>query len=192
MTVVQTKAALRWLLSAMLIVGLFGSPAAMAQDDGQDQAASLEVIQAELEILRQSLASLRERVMAANPSLQARQSSLQDQIMSLMRDDGIQPRKEIRRLQDMARQLREDPLDETQRAELLQTYQQSREALLQARSSAMNDEDVVREQTRLQDDLVAAMTAENAEVPAMIERFETLRSQLAAAMRRTGAPGNAR
>lgn len=190
MIFVHTKAVSRWLVSGLLVLGLLGSPAAIAQ--GQGQATSFEVMQAELEVLRQSLSSLRERVMAANPSLQSRQRSLQDQMMSLMRDEGIQPRKEIRRLQDMARQLREDELDETQRAELLQTYQQSRETLLQARSSAMNDEDVVREQTRLQDDLVAAMTAENAEVPAMIERFETLRGELAAAMRNAGSPDNAR
>ncbi len=151
------------------------------------QSADLQEKQAELQVLQQELSALRQEAMAANPEFEQRQQSWQDAFMSMIRDDGIQPRKAIRRLQDMERELRGDELGEEERAVMREEFLGLRDRLMEARRKALQDEDLTEARESLQADLITAMAAINADAPEMIERFETLRNQLMNAGSRSGA-----
>jgi preprotein translocase subunit SecD len=144
----------------------------------------------ELQSLQQSLASIREEAIEENPELADRQQSLEDRMMSRMRDEGVNPREDVRRLQDIARELRGGEVAEEERAGMMQEYQQTRQSLLQARRSAMQDSDIQQDQTALQEDIVSAMTAIDDGVPDMIDRFERLRGQVQQ-QRQPGSGGGA-
>ncbi len=158
-------------LAAVLLMISFGAQA-------QSQASDLQEKQAELQVLQQTLSSLREEAMAANPEFEQRQQSWQDAFMSMIRDEGVQPRQAIRRLQDMERELRGGELAEEDRAAMRDEYMALRQRLMDARRVALEDEELSQAREDMQQDLITAMTAINAEVPAMIDRFETLRSDL--------------
>ena len=164
-----------WRILAALVCAATLAGSAVAQDGTGQPSAS----QQELRSLQQALSSIRQQAMEANPNLEERQQALQDQMMSRMRDEGVEPRQDVRRLQDIARQLRSGEVAEADRPALMEEYQSTRQALLEARRTAMQDERIQTAQTQLQDDLVSAMTEQNGDVPAMIDRFESLRSELA-------------
>ena len=144
----------------------------------------------ELQSLQESLASIREEAINENPDLGDRQQSLEDRMMSRMRDQGVNPREDVKRLQDIARQLRGGDVAEEERAGLMQEYQDKRQSLLEARRTAMQDSGIQEDQAELQDDIVNAMSAIDDEVPDMIERFQSLRSEVQG-QRRSGAAGGA-
>lgn len=149
----------------------------------QTPSGDLQATQQALQSLQQSLSAIREKTMAANPELKQREESLQDQMMSRMRDEGVLPRKRIRRLQDMAEQMRSGEVPENEQAAMMESYQSLRQELLDARRVAMQDERIKTAQLQLQDDMVSAMTEQNAEVPSMIDRFEAMRAELSAMAR---------
>lgn len=163
---------------ANMLIALVCVTALAGTVQAQDNAGQPSARQQELQSLQQSLSAIRQETMAENPGLQERQERLQDQMMSRMRDEGVDPRTDVRRLQDIARELRSGEVAEADRAGLMEEYQSTREALLEARRTAMQDKRIRNAQLELQDDLVGAMTERNADVPEMIERFETLRSEL--------------
>ena len=142
----------------------------------------------ELQSLQESLASIREEAINENPDLGDRQQSLEDRMMSRMRDEGVNPREDVKRLQDIARQLRGGDVAEEERAGLMEEYQSTRQSLLEARRTAMQDNGIQEDQAQLQDDIVSAMSAIDDEVPDMIERFQSLRSEVQG-QRRSGAAG---
>lgn len=142
------------------------------------QSADLQEKQAELQVLQQELSALRQEAMAANPEFEQRQQSWQDAFMSMIRDEGVQPRQAIRRLQDMERELRGDALNEQERTAMREEFMALRERLMDARRNALQDQDLTEARESLQADLITAMAAINADAPEMIERFETLRSEL--------------
>lgn len=146
--------------------------------DGEFQAKLKE-----FQSLQQSLESVRKQTMADNPELQRRQSSLQDQMMSLVRDEGVLPRKRIRRLQDMARSLRSGEMSEDEQAAMRESYREMSQELLDARRAALQDEQMKSAQLEFIEDREAAMTEVDADVPAMLERSRTLRQELAAMQR---------
>ncbi|MEX0430169.1 hypothetical protein [Spiribacter insolitus] len=158
------------LVCAAALAGGVQAQNAGGQSSGQQQ---------ELQQLQQTLSSIRQQAMEENPGLQERQQVLEDQMMSRMRDEGVDPREDVMRLQDIARELRGGEVAEEERASLMEEYQNTRQELLAARRTAMEDERIKNAQLELQDDLVSAMTEQNADVPEMIDRFETLRSQMA-------------
>lgn len=165
----------RWMVSAVtmaLVLGL-GSPVT-AQESDENRQGKRE----ELRELQQSLSEIRETAMAENPELQQQQDKLQTQVMSRMRDQGIEPRKSIRRLQDITRELRSGDVAEEDQAALMTEYQETREEVLAARRDALDDEGVREAQENLQDDLVEAMSEQDPAVPEMIERFEVLREEV--------------
>ncbi|MEX0385713.1 hypothetical protein [Spiribacter onubensis] len=165
--------AMRIFTALVCVAALSGG--VQAQNTGGQPGAQ----QQELQQLQQTLSSIRQQAMEENPGLQERQQVLQDQMMSRMRDEGVDPREDVKRLQDIARELRGGEVAEEQRAGLMEEYQSTRQALLDARRAAMQDERIKNSQLELQDDLVSAMTEQNADVPEMIDRFETLRSEMA-------------
>lgn len=155
-----------------LVIGL-GSPVAAQESD-----ENLQSKRAELRELQQSLSEIRETAMAENPELQQQQDKLQTQVMSRMRDRGVEPRKSIRRLQDITRELRSGDVAEEDQTALMEEYQTTREEVLAARRDALDDDGVREAQEDLQDDLVEAMSEQDAAVPEMIERFEVLREEV--------------
>jgi len=164
-------------LSTAMIMSWAGAASAQAQ------SGDLQATQQALQSLQQSLSTIREQTMEANPELKQREESLQDQMMSRMRDEGVLPRKRIRRLQDMAQQMRSGEVPENEQAAMMESYQSLRQELLDARRVAMQDERIKTAQLQLQDDMVSAMTEQNAEVPSMIDRFEAMREELSAMAR---------
>lgn len=144
----------------------------------------------ELQSLQQSLASIREEAINQNPNLGDRQQSLEDRMMSRMRDEGVNPRADVKRLQDIASQLRGGDVAEEERAGLMEEYQSMRQSLLEARRTAMQDSGIQEDQVELQDDIVSAMSEIDDEVPDMIERFQSLRSEVQG-QRRSGSAGGA-
>ncbi|RZU98096.1 hypothetical protein [Spiribacter vilamensis] len=144
----------------------------------------------ELQSLQESLASIREEAINENPNLGDRQESLEDRMMSRMRDQGVNPREDVKRLQDIARQLRGGDVAEEERATLMEEYQSKRQSLLEARRTAMQDSGIQEDQAQLQDDIVSAMSDIDGEVPDMIERFQDLRSEVQG-QRRSGSAGGA-
>jgi len=144
----------------------------------------------ELQSLQQSLASIREEAINQNPGLADRQQSLEDRMMSRMRDEGVNPREDVKRLQDIARELRGGEVAEEDRAALMEEYQSTRQALLQARRTAMQDSGIQSDQTQLQEDIVSAMSEIDGNVPQMIDRFETLRSNVQSQRQSGGGAGN--
>lgn len=132
----------------------------------------------ELQSLQQSLASIREEAINENPGLADRQQSLEDRMMSRMRDEGVSPREDVKRLQDIARELRGGEVAEEERAAMMEEYQSTRQALLQARRTAMQDSGIQDDQMQLQEDIVDAMSDIDDSVPEMIDRFETLRGNV--------------
>ncbi len=155
----------------------------------QQTSESMRAQQQEFQQLRQSLSQIREQAMSANPALKKRQDSLQDQMMSRMRDEGVKPRSQIRRLQDITRELRAGEVPEEEQAALMQEYQQTRQALLQARRTAMQDERVRSAQIELQEDMMAAMAEQNGDVEMMIQRFDALREELSNRRRNSDVDG---
>ena len=160
-------------LAALVCVAALAGTVQAQSGSGQPSAS-----QQELQSLQQSLSAIREQAMEENPGLQERQQVLQDQMMSRMRDEGVDPREDVRRLQDIARELRSGEVPEEEQAGLMEEYQSTRQALLEARRAAMQDKRIESAQLELQDDLVGAMTEQNADVPEMIDRFEALRAAL--------------
>jgi hypothetical protein len=144
---------------ALLTLGL-AMPAFGQGSDGDAQGKRQE-----LQSLRQSLAAIRQSAMEANPELAERQSQLEDQMMARMRDEGVQPRKDIRRLQDIASELRQGDIDDERREALRTEYQTTREELLEARRTAMNDEQIRESLRVLREQRMAAMSELNADVP---------------------------
>ena len=163
------------LLGLTLAVTLLACASAQAQTEDTGAQAR----QVELQSLQQTLAMLRAEVMEANPRFEERQAAWQLKFMSRVRDEGIRPRQALRELQDMERELRGDELEDEARAAMEQSYVALRERLIEARRVALADETVNEERDALQEDLIAAMTSRNAEVPEMIDRFEQLRRELA-------------
>ena len=158
-----------------------GNAAAQNTGDASAQRQELQSLQA-------SLASIREEAVNENPSLGERQQSLEDRMMSRMRDEGVNPREDVKRLQDIARRLRSGEVAEEERPALMEEYQSTRQSLLQARRTAMQDSGIQQDQSQLQDDIVSAMTEIDDEVPDMIERFQNLRSEVQGG-RRSGSAG---
>ncbi len=151
------------------------------------QSADLQEKQAELQVLQQELSALRQEAMAANPEFEQRQQSWQDAFMSMIRDEGVQPRQAIRRLQDMERELRGGELSEEERAVMRDEFMALRDRLMDARRNALQDEDLTEARESLQADLMTAMAAIDADAPEMIERFESLRSELMSSRQGSGA-----
>ena len=171
---IRSDSALRRTLSGlMLALALALSGPVLAQGDGANAARVQELRQ-----LQQSLTELRQQAMADNPELEQRQQAFQDRVMSRMRDEGVEPRKAIRRLQDISRKLQSGEVGETERNELMQEYQQTRTEVMQARRVAMGDEAIIEAEQALRTALIEAMAEQDAEAPAMIERFETLRREV--------------
>ena len=170
-------------LSAIVLLGWAGTAGA------QEGADDLQATQQALQSLQQSLSSIREQTMAANPELKQREASLQDAMMSRMRDEGVLPRKRIRQLQDMAQEMRSGEVPAEEQAAMMQEYQALRQELLDARRVAMQDEGIQSAQLKLQEDMVSAMTEQNADVPEMIERFEAMREKLSTMSRSRGNTG---
>ena len=149
------------------------------QSFAQDATDGLQGKRQELRELQETLSEIRQTAMADHPELQRQQDALQTQVMSRMRDAGVEPRKSIRRLQDITRELRSGEAAEEDQAALMQEYQETRESVLAARREALDDDGVRDAQEALQSDLVDAMTEQDPTVPEMIERFETLREDVA-------------
>jgi len=148
------------------------------QSFAQDATDGLQGKRQELRELQETLSEIRQTAMADHPELQRQQDALQTQVMSRMRDAGVEPRKSIRRLQDITRELRSGEAAEEDQAALMQEYQETREAVLTARREALDDDGVREAQKALQSDLVDAMSEQEAAVPEMIERFEALREEV--------------
>ena len=170
--IIPARASLVWMAMALLTLGL-ATPVF-----GQGSDSDIQGKRQELQSLRQSLAAIRQSTMEANPELAERQSQLEDQMMARMRDEGVQPRKDIRRLQDIASELRQGDIDDERREALRTEYQTTREELLEARRTAMNDEQIRESLRVLREQRMAAMSELNADVPEMIDRFETLFQEL--------------
>lgn len=152
---------------------------------GGGEAAAL---QQELRDLQRQLAEIRTAAMENNPELQERQTSLQNQVMTRMRDEGVNPEQDIRELQDLATRLRSGDLSQSEQQELAREYQQTRQELLEARRTALDDENIRQAQQDFREDLVTAMEAENPDVRALIEEFEATREALREQMQ-GGGPG---
>ena len=144
----------------------------------------------ELQSLQQSLASIREEAINENPNLADRQQSLEDRMMSRMRDEGVNPREDVKRLQDIASELRGGEVAEEERTAMMEEYQSTRQELLQARRTAMQDSGIQEDQMQLQEDIVSAMSDIDGSVPQMIDRFETLRSNVQSQRQSGGGVGN--
>lgn len=172
-----------FLTLAVSTVGVAGIALAQNADGPSSQRQ-------ELQSLQESLASIREEAINENPNLGERQQSLEDRMMSRMRDQGVNPREDVKRLQDIARQLRGGDVAEEERATLMEEYQSKRQSLLEARRSAMQDSGIQEDQAELQDDIVSAMSDIDQGVPDMIERFQNLRSEVQG-QRRSGPAGGA-
>lgn len=177
------RTVLMFAVSALGAVGI-----AQAQNTDGPSGPSAE--RQELQSLQQSLASIREEAINQNPNLGDRQQSLEDRMMSRMRDEGVNPRADVKRLQDIASQLRGGDVAEEERAGLMEEYQSMRQSLLEARRTAMQDSGIQEDQVELQDDIVSAMSEIDDEVPDMIERFQSLRSEVQG-QRRSGSAGGA-
>ncbi|MEX0451376.1 hypothetical protein V6X62_06075 [Spiribacter sp. 218] len=173
--IIPARASLVWMAMALLTLGL-ATPVF-----GQGSDGDLQGKRQELQSLRQSLAAIRQSTMEANPELAERQSQLEDQMMARMRDEGVRPRQDIRRLQDIASELRQEGLEDARRESLMSEYQSTRQELLAARRAAMDDQRIRDSQLALREEMVAAMTEQDADVPEMIDRFEALREELSGA-----------
>lgn len=182
-------------LAATLALTLFAGAPALAQEGGgigqgqggaRGEAAEL---QQELRTLQRQIGEIRTSAMENNPELQERQSSLQDEVMTRMRDEGVDPEEDIRELQDMATELRSGELSESEQQELAGEYQETRQTLLEARRTVLEDEEIQSAQEEFREDLITAMEAENPDVRELIEDFENVREELRAQMGGAGQRG---
>lgn len=164
------------LLTGFLL--LFGGPFALAQSSAIPENPA--AIEQELRTLQARLTAVREEAMAENPQLQRRQEALQDQVMSRMRDEGVFPRRQIRQIQQMARDLSAGDLAEDEQQALMAEYQAARDALLAARRIALEDHRIVASQRAFDDELMDAMVAVDPQASEMAVRFERLREALSA------------
>ncbi len=164
------------LVLVMILLLAAGLPSSGLAQEG---AGDAQAIRAELRDLQQSLTQLREQAMAENPALERRQQAFQDQVLSRMRDEGVEPRKSIRRLQDISRQLQAGEVAESERRGLMTEYQEMRSEVMAARRVAMQDQKIIDAEASLRSEMLAAMREQDADAPAMIERFENLRRELA-------------
>lgn len=174
---------------AALLLALGVSGPVVAQTDSADGQQDAQALQAELQALQQELAEIRNAAMENNPGLRERQTSLQNQVMTRMRDEGVSPEQDIRRLQDIATELRSGELSESEQQALAQEYQETRQDLLEARRTALDAGPVQDAQARFREDLITAMEAENPDVRELIDDFERLREELRGQMPARGAGG---
>lgn len=163
---------------AALLLALGVSGPVVAQNGSADGQQDVQALQEELQALQQELAEIRNAALENNPGLRERQTSLQNEVMTRMRDEGVNPEQDIRRLQDIATELRSGELSESEQQALAQEYRETRQDLLEARRTALEAGPVQDAQARFREDLITAMEAENPDVRELIDDFERLRGEL--------------
>jgi len=163
---------------AALLLGLGVAAPAVAQSGSAGEGQDVQALEQELQAIQQELAEIRNAAMENNPELRDRQASLQSEVMTRMRDEGVNPEQDIRRLQDIATELRSGELSESEQQELAQEYRETRQELLEARRTVLDAESVQDSQAAFREDLITAMEAENPDVRELIDDFERLREEL--------------
>lgn len=195
----------QWLVVGMLAGALMVTAPAVAQQNGngegkgggqaaaQDATAQAgKLVESRLKVrkLSQKLSKIRQSALKNNPDLAKQRDALRKSVNDTIRSSGVDPKKDVARLREIAKKLRAGDVKGEEQKALIKEYRNKREALLKARRKALSDKDIQASRKKFRDDLLAAMKQENPDTEDIIKQYNAaqrdLRKRMNAAARKQG------
>ncbi len=160
---------------------------------GQQQQQQQGGPQMEMQELQQTLIQTQEQAIENNPELEQKGEELEELVISKMEEAGFQPRSDLETLESAEEGLQDPDLSAEERQQLIQSedVQQAQQNLQEAQQAVAEDSEILEAQDALQDDLMEAMRAENADIDDVIERMEALQQEMMQQQGGGGDPGMA-
>jgi hypothetical protein len=185
--------ALRPIRRTVLALALALSPLAWAQaQQSQGQNApepgsqgtpgSIAEARTQMQEAQQELEQIRDQALSKRPELREQQADLQQRITERVRAEGVDPEADMQRLQEIASEIRGGDLSEERQQELIEEYESTRTALLEARRAALQDQAIQEDTEAFRSALLDAMREEDDSVDELIqdltEAQQTLRREM--------------
>ena len=148
----------------------------MAPGAGGGEAAAL---QQRIQTVAGELRETEEKVLADNPSLAEQRDDYQSLLNDTIEAEGADPAASIARLKEIRKEAEgaSDMSDDRKQA-LAAEFRSTRRELLQARQTAMQDEDVTAAREAYQSKLLEAMEQANPDTPQLLAELQQLQSKL--------------
>ncbi len=151
--------------ASMVIAGL-----ASAQMGGPQGGGELQEIQ-------QRLGQIQQQAFENNPELQEQAQELETAFLDKMKEGGYEPERDMERLQELQQRFSEEDVSESEREDMMAEAQEIQMNLQEGQQMAMQDDEIIDAQNRLQNDMLDAMRAEDPETDDLIARFEQLQQE---------------
>lgn len=154
---------------------------------GEQQQQTRELVQ-EYRQTAQKLQQIRQEAVAANPELEQQSRDYQKNVEQAIEETGYDFEAGQEKLRKMGKRYKSEDLSEEERQELATDFQTERRKMQQAKQTAMQQENIQAEGTKLQQDIIAAMKAQDSQTEELLQRLRELRQELQAM--KSGAPGS--
>ncbi|MCS4503200.1 hypothetical protein KBTX_01044 [wastewater metagenome] len=158
-----------------------------AQQKAAQQGGKLVESRLKVRKLSQKLSKIRQSAIKNNPDLAKQRDALRQSVNDSIRSSGVDPKKDVARLREIAKKLRAGDVKGEEQKALTKEYRKKREALLEARRKALSNEDIQASQKKFRDELLAAMKKEDPNTEDLIKQYNAAQRDLRKRMRDAAA-----
>lgn len=118
-------------------------------------------IQQKAQEVRQELIEIQRNTLEENPELRDQGEALETLITDMMKEQGATPEEDMERLQELQTKAQDPELEQAERQEMAQEFQEIQRDLIRARQQATQSEEVQSEQAEFQTAMLEAMQEQN-------------------------------
>ncbi|AWN14702.1 hypothetical protein [Salinisphaera sp. LB1] len=169
------------ILGTLAIAALSFTGMAVAADNGGQSNSSQNNTQQLMKTYRsdaKQLKQIHDKTIKNNPQLAKEQQQFQQQVKGAIKKQGYDIKSGQKRMQSMAKKLQSGKLNDKQRKQVMQNFQNERQKMVKARNAALSQPAIKKSGQKLENDTIAAMKKQNPKTPQLISEMKSVRGKL--------------